>query len=139
MAKGLASGTALGRRWREMAKATDLGVVRCLLGELDLGPDDEIDEAPRRGDLERWVNALVQADHLSLLVGNGLSISMMALAGGEGSTMSMAPARESAERMGRGEPNIEDWMRSAISAEVGLRTAGYVVTPPSVDAQAARL
>ena len=138
-----------------MAKATDLGVVRCLLGELDLGPDDEIDEAPRRGDLERWVNALVQADHLSLLVGNGLSISMMALAGGEGSTMSMAPvldgldsgradaidraARESAERMGRGEPNIEDWMRSAISAEVGLRTAGYVVTPPSVDAQAARL
>lgn len=124
-----------------MSRAAEIGVLRCRIGEFDIHGDDEVDAAPERGELEGWVNALVQADHLSLLVGNGLSISMLQLAGGEPSTMSMNPvvddleeglaqainkaANESAQRMGRADKNIEDWLHSAIMAEAGMRTAGH--------------
>ena len=84
-------------------------------------------------EIEPWLSALIQSEHLSLLVGNGLT---RATAFGLGATApSMdevkfdceleekvnAHAKRTAEASGRGIKNIEDQLRSAQSLIEGLR------------------
>ena len=76
-----------------------------------------------RSEIEPWLTALFQSEHLSLLLGSGISTSLHLMAKNEADA-GMQPidysvfkeqiqeaAKESAIRSGRGEPNIEDQIR----------------------------
>lgn len=106
------------------------------LGDLTLGPGDPL---PDREAVEPYLAALLQAEHLNLLVGSGLTTGLTSLAGfRDGANMGAslvieddetlsaaieASAVRSASASGRGSPNIEDRVRIAIAAADGL---GYV-------------
>ena len=82
--------------------------------------------------IEPWLSALFQSEHLNLLVGSGFSLGLASAAGADGLSMAMTSihpefddfidraAAETANRMGRGKPNIEDQFRSALALEAGL-------------------
>lgn len=86
-------------------------------------PVEEINEDKLRSEIEPWLTALFQSEHLSLLTGAGITnaIHYMALdscgAGMEGFTITEfkdqieKKAIEIAEKSGRGTPNIEDKIR----------------------------
>jgi len=97
----------------------------------------ESNEPPERGDrvrpmLEPWLSAILQSEHLSLLVGNGLTTAATFLAGGEAPSMAIglmisddalhtifnSEVIKSAEKLGRGAPNVEDFLRIAISLAI---------------------
>ena len=59
---------------------------RVLLGESDLGPGDE---QPRRDAVETQLSALLQSEHLNLLIGAGLTTGL-ARAAGSAVTIEMA-------------------------------------------------
>ncbi len=83
------------------------------------------DEGQLREIIEPWLTALFQSEHLSLLAGAGITAAIHSLANGSpGAGMSKMEfsvfreqiekkAKESAEKTGRGEPNIEDQIRTA--------------------------
>ncbi len=83
--------------------------------------------------IEPWLAALLQAEHVSLLVGSGLTSAIAKLAGADPVGMKTVPfqcdlaeavdraAAESANRCGRGEPNLEDQVRAARELIAGLR------------------
>jgi len=85
----------------------------------------EPDDVQLREIIEPWLTALFQSEHLSLLTGAGISAAIHFLAeGSPGAGMSNMEfsvfreqieqkAKESAEKSGRGEPNIEDQIRTA--------------------------
>ena len=76
-----------------------------------------------RSKIEPWLAALFQSEHLSLLLGGGISSAVHWLTKNQaGAEMAQIPfsvfqnqidnsARESARKSGRGEPNIEDQIR----------------------------
>lgn len=82
--------------------------------------------------IEPWLSAIFQSEHLNLLVGSGFSSGIAFAAGVIPASMAatsidpkfdtaiQAHAAASAQRMGRGSPNIEDQFRSAIALQVGL-------------------
>jgi hypothetical protein len=82
--------------------------------------------------IEPWLSALFQSEHLNLLVGSGFSLGLASAAGADGLSMAMTSihpeldvfidkaAAETAKKMGRGKPNIEDQFRSALALEAGL-------------------
>lgn len=105
-------------------------------------PSDAPPDVDANADLVRsWLTALVGAEHLSLLVGSGLSIGVSNAAGVRPLSMSRidfaldesdkvnAHAAASAAQMNRGEPNIEDQLRSALQLLAGLE-----VLDPGADA-----
>jgi hypothetical protein len=83
-------------------------------------------------DVRAWLTSLVAAEHLSLLVGSGLSISLAKVAKVDALDMSRIKftsagatrvdehAERSAAASGRGDPNIEDQLRSALQLLGGL-------------------
>ncbi|MCG7983365.1 MAG: SIR2 family protein [Candidatus Thiodiazotropha lotti] len=85
-----------------------------------------------RSEIEPWLTALFQSEHLSLLLGGGMSSATHWLAkSAAGAGMSQIPfsvfqeqieqaAKESAEKSGRGEPNIEDQIRVSNELIKGL-------------------
>lgn len=97
------------------------------------GNDAPSDAAVHRKHVEPWIAALLQAEHVNLLVGNGLTSAIGTLSGatavdvsGQAFTCELGDAvnrgaKASAERCGRGEPNIEDQIRSARELISGLR------------------
>lgn len=110
-----------------------------------LGPDalpvldgqsiDELLDPVSRRRAEAWVAALLQVEHLAVLVGNGLSTGVGFLAGhpppamgqdlqaGENTETILRHARASAEMLGR-DPNIEDQIRSALALAEGYSVLG---------------
>jgi len=86
-------------------------------------PVEEINEEKLRSEIEPWLTALFQSEHLSLLTGAGISSAIHYMAkntsgaGMEGMTISEfkeqieQKAKETAEKTGRGTPNIEDEIR----------------------------
>lgn len=86
-------------------------------------PVEEIDEEKLRGEIEPWLTALFQSEHLSLLTGAGISSAIHFMAKGkngagmDGMTITEfkeqieKKAKETAEKTGRGIPNIEDEIR----------------------------
>jgi hypothetical protein len=95
---------------------------------------DEIDQfvALHRRRIEPWLSAVFQAEHLSLLLGSGFTTAVAFAAGVRATGMEIAAgssphaqailehATASAKKMGRGEANIEDQLRSAIAVLNGL-------------------
>ncbi len=97
--------------------------------------DDQNDPQPDRyrGHVEPWLSALFQAEHLNALVGSGFTTAIACAA--KASVVDMNPvefrssydcavnqaAQESAERLGRKEPNIEDQARTITELIGGLR------------------
>ncbi len=97
------------------------------------------DPGVQRKHVEPWLAALLQAEHVNLLVGSGLTTAIATLAGAPAVDMKASTfacdladavdraAKDSAERCGRGEPNLEDQIRAARELIAGLRilsTAG---------------
>jgi len=86
--------------------------------------------------VEPWLSALFQSEHLSLLVGSGMTTAVAyacgAKATGMGTVEFNAPHEtelnayiaKKAISMGRGEPNIEDQLSAAIAMQMGLEIAG---------------
>jgi hypothetical protein len=105
-----------------------LGADEIELGEVETLVDDE--SVRRR--IESWLGALMQADHLSLLIGNGLSTGIGHRIGCPPPSMSTAlpeigrsasisaHAASSASNVGR-DHNLEDEIRSALAA---IRASG---------------
>lgn len=103
------------------------------------GDEPPADHRVHRKDVEPWLAALLQAEHVNLLVGSGLTTAIATLAGAPAVDMKTSTfacdladavdraARDGAERCGRGEPNLEDQIRAARELIAGLRilsTAG---------------
>lgn len=95
--------------------------------------EEEIKKA--RQQIEPWLAAVFQSEHLNLLVGNGLTVAVSDLAGQAGTILTMrdfgtkyddpikAHAEKSAETCGRGDANFEDQLRSALALLEGMRVA----------------
>ena len=93
--------------------------------------DPGIAEAHRKR-IEPWLSALFQSEHFNLLVGSGFGLGLARAAGEDALSMAMVSidpafdafiekaAAETAKKMGRGRPNIEDQFRSALALEAGL-------------------
>ena len=110
-----------------------------LLGEFERGSGDSV---PTRDSVEPFLAALLRVEHLNLLVGSGLTTGLAKLANHDSSRVMKAglpldddklatvacaienAAKESAKRVGRSEPNIEDRLRVAIAAADGLGVVG---------------
>lgn len=95
--------------------------------------DGEPDPGEHREQVEPWLSALFQAEHLNVLVGSGLTTAVARTASASAVDMSPATfqcdradavqeaARQSAVRLGRKEPNIEDQIRTVSELIGGLR------------------
>ena len=110
---------------------------RVLLGESDLGPGDE---QPRRDAVETQLSALLQSEHLNLLIGAGLTTGLARAAGSAVTIEMQSPlsvgdleideklesaAAKTAAAAGRGDaPNIEDRLHIAMAAARGLAFLG---------------
>ena len=107
-----------------------------LLGELKLEAGDPV---PSRDCVEPSLAALLHVEHLNLLVGSGLTAALVKLVDPNivvdmGAKLPLldnhlamsieSAAGAAAERAGRGEPNIEDYLKIAIAAVDGLQTVG---------------
>lgn len=94
-----------------------------------------------RKDIEPWLSAVFQAEHLNLLVGSGFTTAIARKAGSTATGMSTvtfgsaydpaidAHATASANVMNRGAANVEDQFRSAIAVLEGLK----VTNKPAAD------
>jgi hypothetical protein len=94
-------------------------------------------ERPRRS-IEPWLSAVLQSEHLSLLVGSGLPLAVGALVDAPTVDMSMPPgpkryakyveafAKAIAAKSERGAPNIQDHIRAVVTLAGGLS----VLSPP---------
>lgn len=92
--------------------------------------------AKLRAQIEPWLAAVFQAEHLSLLLGSGFTIAVAKAAKVEVAGMSRvkfgcpfednvnAHAEATAKACSRGEANIEDQLRAALELHQGLRIAG---------------
>ena len=100
------------------------------------GDEPPVDRDSHRQHVEPWLAALLQAEHVNLLVGNGLTTAIGALAEAPAIDIKAASfevdyaakvesaARESAKQCGRGEPNLEDQIRAMRELIAGLRIVG---------------
>jgi hypothetical protein len=89
-----------------------------------------------RKHIEPWLSAVFQSEHLNLLIGSGFTTAIGHLAKANATGMSTvtlgtkydaqidAFAKRSAQAMGRGSPNIEDQLRSALMLLDGMHVAG---------------
>lgn len=94
---------------------------------------DDFDPGKLRHDIEPWLSAVFQSEHLSLLIGNGLSTAVSYAAKADSANMDFPEfdcdlndeidkyAAKSSKRIGRGEPNFEDKIRAASQLITGLR------------------
>lgn len=94
--------------------------------------DDDPKPSDHRGSIEPWLSAILQSEHLSLLVGSGFTMAIAAAAktsapsmacvtlGGEFEDRIADEASRSAQAAGRGDPNFEDQIRAAIALAAGL-------------------
>jgi hypothetical protein len=105
-------------------------------GKEDLTYDDIQETDKLRKDIEPWLTAVFQSEHLSLLLGNGFTCGIALASGGIPTSMNKCQwecklkkkvddfAEESAKDCGRGSANIEDQIRAALQLEAGLRVMG---------------
>lgn len=104
----------------------------------DWAPTGDFGVTDLRNRIEPWLTSLFQSEHLSLLVGSGLTtaIQYVACSGGSNGMENFEPksrfadriklkATESAKKTGRGEnPNIEDYIRVMNELLRGLEVLG---------------
>ncbi len=94
---------------------------------------EEINPAELKKEVEPWLSAIFQSEHLSLLIGNGLTTAVSVTAGVKPQEMSRLEIENSlngkiktkadatAQKMNRGEANIEDDIRIALELINGLK------------------
>lgn len=92
----------------------------------------EDDAEKLRERIEPWLTSVFQSEHLSLLLGSGFTTAITYKCGASAADMSNIKfdceledkvnlyAKKTAERCGRGDPNIEDQIRSALALISGL-------------------
>lgn len=100
-----------------------------------INEDGTFSELELRSRVEPWLSSLFQSEHLSLLIGSGLSTAIQIEATGKPANNGMSDldfsessykekiksfAAKSAEKAGRGKPNIEDSIRVAYELLRGL-------------------
>ncbi len=104
----------------------------------NLSGDDLKETDKLRKNIEPWLTAVFQSEHLSLLLGSGFSCGVTNVSGGTVANMSKLEwtcedelkdkvdefAKRSAEICGRGSANIEDQIRAALQLEAGLTVMG---------------
>ena len=93
----------------------------------------EINAEELKQEIEPWLSAIFQSEHLSVLIGSGLTSSVSCLAGVKSQDMwrlslvndlkdkIKAKADETAKKMNRGEANIEDDIRITLELINGLK------------------
>jgi len=93
---------------------------------------DALDSAVLRKEIEPWLSAVFQSEHLSLLIGSGFPIAIAAQAGTTATSMGTPSfsaahadkvtkrAQALAAEARRGAPNIEDHVRAALQLLGGL-------------------
>lgn len=98
--------------------------------------DEELKPEEHRREIEPWLSAVFQSEHLSLLTGNGLSMGVAHAAGAKAASMAMPTfggdlgeriaeaAKASAEAIGRKEANFEDVIRTSFELLRGLKILG---------------
>lgn len=103
---------------------------------LETPPGDVSALSALRSVIEPWLTALVGAEHLSLLIGSGLTTAVTAMVGAPAVDMApvsydlgyedgvMKRADSVAAACGRGSANIEDQTRAALELIGGLRIVG---------------
>lgn len=106
-------------------------------GKIDCPSLPSEDRQKWRRKIEPWLSSIFQSEHLSLLLGAGFSSAVAFLA--EANAVGMdkisfnapnedkvtAHAQKIAERTGRGEPNIEDQLSTALALLTGLEIADH--------------
>jgi hypothetical protein len=100
--------------------------------ETDAPADPGSNVTAYRKRIEPWLSSVFQAEHLSLLVGNGFSSAIASVAGVRTAGMAAAKfgcvlqdkvearAKRLASAGARGEPNIEDLISAALELHTGL-------------------
>ena len=129
-------------KWFEFEKMSDdsdeRGFKLCNGSKVNWCSDDCFSIAELKGRIEPWLTSLFQSEHLSLLVGSGLSTAIQYLAcnnadNGMGEFVPESKyadkivkmAKESAIKAGRGEdPNFEDYIRVMSELLRGLEILG---------------
>lgn len=101
-----------------------------------MGLDDDVAEDAIEGhrkSIEPWLSAVFQSEHLALLVGSGFTTAVSYACGATATGMGLATLKSefgaaiaeyaiaSAKACGRGSPNIEDQIRSALQLLGGLQ------------------
>lgn len=103
--------------------------------DLDLqNPDNSIEDQKKK--IEPWLTAVFQSEHLALLLGSGFTRAVAGQAGTSAADMACDydgfpfkdelknSIQESAQAMGRGDPNIEDQIRTVDALARGLKIQG---------------
>lgn len=115
------------------AKRWDHDHIVHIGGETGTPADPASETAAWRKRIEPWLSAVFQAEHLSLLLGNGFTTAVVDQAGGKPIGMGKAAfgcasedklnayAGKMAAGMGRGEANIEDQLSAALALLTGLK------------------
>lgn len=106
-------------------------------GETLMPIDPGAEMAAWRKRIEPWLSAVFQAEHLSLLLGNGFTTAIASYAGAKAVSMGKAVfdcsseeqvnahAERIASATGRGDPNIEDQLSAALTLLSGLTILGH--------------
>ena len=119
----------------DAANRPKLGATdQLVLGDLRLSTGED---EPERRIVESFIAAVAQSEHLNLLVGSGLTTALglaarstsaaditglIATSASDLNDVIEIAARASAEAAGRGDqPNVEDRLRVALAAQIGLR------------------
>lgn len=115
------------------------------------GEEPPGDPSLHRKHVGPWLAALLQAEHVNLLIGSGLTAAIAKLANAPALDMTTVKfecdfadavdraARESATRCGRGEPNLEDQIRVARELIAGLRILSGVAKEDAFETRAREL
>lgn len=114
-------------------------IFRCGPNASDNVSEEDLENTEQlRKQIEPWLTALFQSEHLSLLLGSGFTCGIASLVGENALNMDKCTwqceddlkdkidihASESAKLCGRGAANVEDQLRSAMQMEAGLRVMG---------------
>lgn len=103
------------------------------LHEMASPPESDGDRALHRREIEPWLSAILESEHVSLLIGSGLTIAVASTLGVDALDMKtkefhsphadrvQGRAAEIAKQMGRTSPNIEDQFRAVLELLSGLR------------------
>lgn len=110
--------------------------------DLPAGEARALFEQKAQKHIEPWLSALLQSEHVALLIGSGMTTAVGYAAGAGAAGMATTEfggeygekiaeyATQSAARTGRGTPNIEDQFRSAFALCAGLE----IIDKPKADA-----
>ncbi len=112
-----------------MEKIIDWTTNKLRIKNKDFGIADK--EKDLRTEIEPWLTAIFQSEHLSLLIGNGLSIATSNISNAKLPTFGRLEfdnfsseigmhAEKQSNKFGRGVPNFEDDLRAALDLQKGL-------------------